>query len=64
MIYYNLMAVIDNYFLNQVSVILGIIAMIACVYGNIPPAYAKVVLWSMPIMILTNYFALTWIPKK
>lgn len=51
-------------YLNTASVILGLIGIIACWYGDVPKPYDKVVLWMLPGLIVFNYWALNWLSEN
>ena len=45
-------------YLNYASIILGIIAMAACVFGDVPEPHRTLVLYMMPVMLIVNYLSL------
>jgi hypothetical protein len=58
------MGLINHEFMNQTSLILGVLVLIACVYGDIPEPHRTLWLICMPILMLANYVSLIWLAKK
>lgn len=55
---------INNTFLNYANIILGIIVILICLYGDIPSPHNTIWLYCMPLLIFTNYVCLMWLTKR
>jgi hypothetical protein len=56
---------IETYqYLNYASIILGLMVIILCLYGDVPQTYSSLLLWMMPVLIIVNYYSLNWLAKK
>jgi hypothetical protein len=55
------MAKLSYEFVNQVSIILGIIVMILAWFSDFPPWSNVILLYLMPVLLYTNYVALIWL---
>lgn len=51
----------NSEYLNDVSIVLGIIVVIACLFGDIPKQYSKLIIIIIPILISANYISLVWL---
>lgn len=51
------------YFLNTASVILGVLVILVCLIDDIPEPYRKLTIYTMPIILIVNYFSLIEIQK-
>lgn len=53
---------IRNYeYLNNVSIVLGVVAVLLCLTGNIPKEYSSMLIVVMPILLITNYVSLCYL---
>ena len=48
----------NHEYLSNASIVLGIIAIIACLYGDVPEPYRTVTIISIPMILLVNYCTL------
>ena len=51
-------------FLSDVSIILGVIAMIVCVFFDIPSPYRMLTIVMMPMILAVNYYSLMEIKAR
>jgi hypothetical protein len=58
------MGLINHEFMNQVSLILGILVLIACIFGDIPEPHRMVWIICMPFLMIVNYVSLIWLSQK
>lgn len=53
-----------NYeFLNEASIVLGIIVMVVCIFSDIPKPYKNLTLITMPMILIVNYYSLMEIQR-
>ncbi len=56
---------LKNYqFISDASIILGILAMIVCIFSDIPEPYRKLTLVTLPMILAVNYYSLMEIEAK
>jgi len=55
------MAKLSYEFINQVSIVLGIIVMILALFNEFPPWSNVLLIYLMPVLLYTNYLALVWL---
>jgi len=48
----------NHKYLSDASVILGIIAIIVCLFGDVLEPFRTVTIITMPIILIVNYYAL------
>jgi len=58
------MSIGHHEYFNNVSVILGIIVLLLCLFADIPPPHNNLWLFAMPILLITNYLSLYWISDR
>jgi hypothetical protein len=51
-------------YMNDTSIILGIIGLLVCLYGDIPKPYGRLLVWTLPALVLFNYWTLNWLSEK
>jgi hypothetical protein len=58
------MSFINHDFLNNISIILGILVILALLYGDLPEPHKTLWLICMPLLLVVNFISLTWLSKK
>lgn len=58
------MGIITHEYLNNASIILGILTLLVCLYGDIPEPHKSLWIIALPIMLVINYVCLQWLTKK
>lgn len=51
-------------FINDASIVLGIIVMITCVFSDIPDPYKTLTFITMPMILIVNYYSLMEIERR
>lgn len=56
---------VEHYtYLNYTSIVLGVLALLICMYCDIPKPYDVVLLWMLPVLIVFNYWSLEWLSTQ
>jgi hypothetical protein len=51
----------NSEYLNDASIILGIIVIMACLFGKVPKPFSTMIMIIIPILIAANYISLVWL---
>lgn len=51
----------NSEYLNDVSIILGIIVIMACLFVEVPIQFSTMIMIVIPILIAANYISLVWL---